>query len=126
MYPDELKYSNEHEWAKIIADNKCIIGITYFAQEQLGDVVYVDLPEVGSKVKQFEIMGSIDSVKTASDLYSPLSGTVTKINESLSEKPELVNEDPYGQGWMIEIELEDIKEIDKLMSAEEYKKAIAN
>ncbi|HEY3109532.1 MAG TPA: glycine cleavage system protein GcvH, partial [Chloroflexota bacterium] len=104
MYPEELKYTAEHEWIKV-EGRRGRIGITTFAQDQLGDVVYVELPKVGSKVSQFAVFGVIDSVKASSDLYSPVTGTVAAVNESLSENPELVNSDPYGQGWMLEVEL---------------------
>jgi glycine cleavage system H protein len=119
MYPDDLKYTAEHEWIKI-EGGRGRIGITSFAQDQLGDVVYVELPKVGSKVTQFAVFGVIDSVKASSDLYSPVTGTVAATNDALRDSPELVNKDPYGDGWMLEIELSDPTEADKLMSVEVY------
>ena len=120
MYPEELKYTAEHEWIKV-EGKRGRVGITTFAQDQLGDVVYVELPKVGSKVSQFAVFGVIDSVKASSDLYSPVSGTIAAVNEALTESPDLVNRDPYGQGWMLEIELDDPGEVDKLMDAATYK-----
>lgn len=123
MYPDQLKYSKEHEWVKVEQDI-ATIGITGYAQEQLGDVVYVELPEVGTQVTQFEVCGTIESVKTVSDLYSPLSGEVVKINEELDDTPELINNEPYGAGWIIEVKINDQVELDKLMSSDEYEALI--
>ncbi|ACK42790.1 MULTISPECIES: glycine cleavage system protein GcvH [Dictyoglomus] len=123
MYPEDRKYSKDHEWAKI-EGNVAIIGITYHAQEELGDIVHVDLPEVGKEVKQNEVLAVIESVKSASDVYSPLSGKVIEINESLKGKPELINEDPYNAGWLVKLEVSDPKEYEGLLSAEEYKKLI--
>ena len=120
MYPEELRYTAEHEWVRV-EGRRGRVGITTFAQDQLGDVVYVELPKVGAEVKQFAVFGVIDSVKASSDLYSPVSGTVAAVNEALSESPDLVNRDPYGQGWMLEIELDDPGEVDKLMDAAAYK-----
>ena len=125
MYPADLKYTKEHEWLRL-EGNRGVIGITDFAQDQLGDVVYVALPAVGTKVEQFKTFGEVESVKTASDLYAPVSGTVTRVNERLIDQnrpdyaPELVNRDPYGEGWMIEVELSDPDQVNALMSAEEY------
>ena len=120
MYPDELKYTAEHEWIKV-EGSRGRIGITTFAQDQLGDVVYVELPKVGSKVTQFTVFGVIDSVKASSDLYSPVTGTVAAVNDSLTDSPDLVNKDPYGRGWMLEIDLDDPGEVGKLMDAATYK-----
>lgn len=125
MYPADLKYTKEHEWLRL-EGNRGVIGITDFAQDQLGDVVYVALPAVGAKVEQMKTFGEVESVKTASDLYSPVSGTVTRVNERLVDQnrpdyaPELVNRDPYGEGWMIEVELSNPDEVNALMTAEEY------
>lgn len=120
MYPDDLKYTAEHEWIKV-EGGRGRIGITTFAQDQLGDVVYVELPKVGSSVTQFAVFGVIDSVKASSDLYSPVTGAVVAVNEGLNDNPELVNKDPYGQGWMIEVELADPGQVNDLMSAEIYR-----
>ena len=119
MNPEDLKYSEEHEWLRMEGDT-AVIGITHFAQDSLGDVVFVELPEVGSDVGQFEKMGEIESVKAVSDLYCPVGGKVVEVNESLNDSPELVNDSPYEEGWMIKVEVSDSSEIDRLMSASEY------
>ena len=119
MNPEDLKYSEEHEWLRM-EGGTAVIGITHFAQDSLGDVVFVELPEVGSDVGQFEKMGEIESVKAVSDLYSPVGGKVVEVNESLNDSPELVNDSPYEKGWMIKVEVSDGSEIDRLMSASEY------
>lgn len=123
--PDDRKYSKEHEWVKADGDS-ARVGITDYAQEQLGDVVYVDLPETGATVAQFEKMGEIESVKAVSDLFSPISGEVTATNSAVVEKPELVNGDPHGDGWLIEVRLSDARELDNLLSAADYDAFIAN
>jgi glycine cleavage system H protein len=117
--PNDRRYSKEHEWVLLNGDT-ATVGITDYAQDQLGDVVYVDLPEPGASVAQFEKMGEIESVKAVSDLYSPISGEVVRTNDAVVEKPELVNSDPHGDGWLIELKLSDAAEMDKLLSAEEY------
>lgn len=122
--PQDLRYSEEHEWAKV-EDGRVRVGITDYAQEQLGDVVYVELPDVGDNVSFMEPFGVIESVKAASDLFAPVSGTVVEVNERLEDEPELVNEDPYGEGWMIVVEADDLSELDKLMSPEEYEAMLA-
>ncbi len=119
MYPEDLKYTKEHEWVRVVG-NKAIVGITEFAQDQLGDVVFIELPEVGEKVKQFESFGTIESVKAVSDLYAPVSGEVIKVNDALEDEPERVNKDPYGEGWMLEIEIKNPAELNNLISAKEY------
>ncbi|MCY4654933.1 MAG: glycine cleavage system protein GcvH, partial [Dehalococcoidia bacterium] len=113
MNPEELKYSEEHEWLRLDGDT-AIIGITHFAQDSLGDVVFVELPEVGSDVKQFEKMGEIESVKAVSDLYCPVGGKVTEVNDSLTDSPELVNDSPYGDGWMLKVQLAGSSELERL------------
>ena len=120
MTPEELKYSEEHEWVRVESDGAAVVGITDFAAESLGDVVFVELPEVGSGLTQFEKMGEIESVKAVSDLYSPVSGTITERNDSVIDSPELVNDSPYDSGWMLRVELSDKTELDKLMSHTEY------
>ena len=117
--PNDRRYSKEHEWLKIDGD-AATIGITDYAQEQLGDVVYVDLPAPGTTITQFEKMGEVESVKAVSDLFTPASGEVLEINQAVVEKPELVNSDPHGEGWLIRIKLSDASEADKLLSSEEY------
>ena len=122
--PDDRKYSKEHEWLKIDAD-AAIIGITDYAQDQLGDVVYVDLPQPGATITQFEKMGEVESVKAVSDLFTPASGEVLEVNEKVVETPELVNSDPHGDGWLLRVKLGDATEIDKLLSAADYDAFIA-
>lgn len=117
--PDDRRYSKEHEWLKTDGA-EATIGITDYAQEQLGDIVYVDLPEAGATLAQFEKMGEIESVKAVSELFSPAGGEVAASNDALVEKPELVNTDPYGEGWLIRIKTGDSADAHKLMSAAEY------
>jgi glycine cleavage system H protein len=122
--PAELRYTREHEWAKVEGD-RARIGITAFAQEQLGDVVFVELPAVGARVAALQSFGVVESVKAVSDLFAPVSGEVVEVNGDLAKKPETVNTDPYGQGWMIVVKYADAKELDALMSAADYEKLIA-
>ncbi|MGB9834573.1 MAG: glycine cleavage system protein GcvH [bacterium] len=117
--PKELKYTREHEWA-LIEGNRAKVGITDFAQSHLGDIVYVDLPPLGKEVKKGETLLVVESVKTASDVYAPLSGKVIEINNALSKAPEKVNRDPYGEGWMVIMEIKDPKEAEELLSSEDY------
>lgn len=121
--PKELKYSEEHEWVRV-EGNKAYIGISDFAQSELGDIVFVELPEVGDDVEQDGSFGSVESVKTVSELYSPVSGKVVEVNANLEDSPELVNEAPYGDGWMIVVEMSEESELDSLLSAEDYEKMI--
>ena len=121
MYPDNYYYSKDHEWLKVEGD-KATVGITDFAQKQLGDVVYVELPQPGAQLEFHQSLGVIESVKAVSDIYSPISGEVVESNEKLNDSPELVNDDPHGQGWIIKIKIKDEGELDKLMSATEYEK----
>lgn len=122
--PAELKYTKEHEWVKV-EGNIAYIGITDFAQSELGDIVFVELPEVGDDVEADEPFGSVESVKTVSELYAPVSGKVVEVNERLADEPELVNASPYGDAWMIAVELSDTAQLDTLLDADGYKKAIA-
>jgi glycine cleavage system H protein len=124
-YPTDLKYTAEHEWIKVEGD-RGRVGITDFAQDQLGDVVYVELPKVGTKVTQFAVFGVIDSVKASSDLYSPVTGEVVAVNEALTDSPELVNKEPYGSGWMIEVRLAEPAELGKLMDASAYENHVTS
>jgi glycine cleavage system H protein len=117
--PDDRRYSKEHEWLRIEGET-AYIGITDYAQDQLGDVVYVDLPEPGTAITQFEKMGEIESVKAVSELYAPASGEVVMANDEVVQKPELVNSDPHGQGWLLQVKLADPAQVNGLMSAEEY------
>jgi glycine cleavage system H protein len=118
-FPDDLKYSREHEWV-LVEGNVATIGITAFAEQQLGDVVFVELPAVGDKVTKDEAMGVVESVKAVSDVYAPVSGTVLEVNDDLPDNTELVNEDCYGDGWMVKIELSDPTDLDELMTAADY------
>ena len=122
--PKDLRYTQEHEWVKI-EGNKVRVGITDFAQHELGDIVFVELPEVGDTVTFNETFGSVESVKTVSELYSPVSGTVVEINEALSDSPEFVNESPYENAWMIVVELSNEAEVESLLTAEAYEKLIS-
>ncbi len=119
MYPDELSYTREHEWIRVDGE-ECTIGITAYAQDELGDVVYVELPGVGAAITRNVPFGTVESVKAVSDLFAPLSGEVTAGNDKLDAAPELVNEDPYGAGWMIKIRLNDTDELAALMDAAAY------
>jgi glycine cleavage system H protein len=118
-YPDDLQYTKDHEWIRV-ADGVGTVGITDFAQEQLGDVVHVQLPRVGEKFEAHDTFGEVESVKTFSELYVPVSGEVIELNEALSDAPELVNNSPYADGWMIKIKIGKPSEIDSLLSASEY------
>lgn len=117
--PKDLMYTREHEWLRIDG-NKGVIGITEFAQDQLGDVVFVELPKEGSDLQQENTFGVVESVKTVSDLYAPASGKVTKVNKELEAHPELINQEPYGKGWIVEVELKDANEKNGLLSAADY------
>jgi glycine cleavage system H protein len=123
QYPDDLFYTKDHEWARLEerdGQKLATIGVTRFAVEQLGDVTQVDLPKEGETVKQADVFGSVESVKAVSDLFAPLTGKVVKVNSPLADSPEYVNEDPYDEGWMIQIAVADAKELDGLMGAEAY------
>lgn len=122
--PKELKYSEEHEWVKIEGGN-VRIGITHFAQSELGDIVFVELPQVGDDIKSGDPFGSVESVKTVSELYAPISGKVVEVNGELEDSPEFVNESPYENAWMIVVEPSDVSEIDGLLSAEQYEELIS-
>jgi glycine cleavage system H protein len=122
--PSELKYTKDHEWIKI-EDNIATIGITDFAQGELGDIVYVDVDTLDDTVEEGEVFGSVEAVKTVSDLFMPLTGEVIEFNEALEDDPELVNTDPYNKGWMIKIEISDSSQIENLLNAEAYKDLIA-
>jgi len=121
--PDDLKYSKEHEWVRVSGDT-ATVGITAFAQEQLGDVVFVELPEKGARVRQHASLGVVESVKAASDVYAPISGEVLERNVKVIESPELVNAQPYGDGWMIKVRLADKGELGALLSPEDYRSHI--
>jgi glycine cleavage system H protein len=115
----ELRYTKEHEWV-LLDDGVAVVGITDFAQSELGDIVFVELPSIGHRVKVMESFGSVESVKSVSDLYAPISGVVSDVNTRLGSNPDLVNSDPFGEGWMVRIEPADPSEIDQLLSADQY------
>ena len=122
--PKNLKYTNDHEWVKI-EDGIATIGITHFAQGELGDIVYVEVDTVGESLVKEEVFGSVEAVKTVSDLFMPISGEIIEFNESLESNPEKVNENPYENGWMIKIKVSNISEFDDLLSAEDYENTIS-
>jgi glycine cleavage system H protein len=125
MVPDDLRYTAEHEWVRPGESGTVRVGITDFAQQQLGDVVYVALPEVGTAVSAAQTLGEVESTKSVSDLYAPVTGRVVARNEALADTPELVNSDPYGEGWMLEIALDDPGQVDGLLEAQAYRDATA-
>jgi len=118
-FPEGLKYSKEHEWV-LVEGTSATIGITEYAQEELGDIVFVELPEVGEKIVKDDPFGAVESVKAVSDIYAPVSGEVMETNEILPDNPETINDDPYGDGWMVRVELSDIDDLKDLMDADEY------
>ena len=118
-FPEGLKYSKEHEWV-LVEDKIAIVGITEYAQQELGDIVYVELPEVEDKVVKDDPFGAVESVKAVSDVYAPISGKIVEVNDTLPDNPETINDDPYGDGWMIKVEMSDMDDLKDLMSAEEY------
>jgi glycine cleavage system H protein len=122
--PAELKYTKDHEWVRIEGD-EAVIGITDFAQSELGDIVFVEVETEGESIESEEIFGSVEAVKTVSDLFMPLSGKVLSFNSELEDAPEVVNSDPYGEGWMIRVKISDASEVDALLSAEQYKDLIS-
>lgn len=122
-YPEGLRYTKEHEWIRVEGDEG-VIGITWFAQDQLGDVVFAEVPAVGSRLTKDEPFGVVESVKTVSDLFAPVNGEVVAVNEELESRPELVNEDPYGQGWLVRIRIADASELDDLLEAGAYRELV--
>ena len=120
MYPSDRYYSREHEWVLLEGDGRALVGITEYAQEQLGDVVFVDLAKPDTRLGQSEKLGEIESVKAVSDIYSPIAGQVAEVNQELVDRPELVNEDPYGKGWMVRLMSVDPAQLEQLLSAEAY------
>ena len=121
--PEELKYTEEHEWVRI-EDNIAIVGITDFAQGELGDIVYLEIDTLDSQIDSNEVFGTVEAVKTVSDLFMPITGKVVEVNPSLEDKPELVNEDPYGEGWIIKVNITEESQIDSLLSPSDYKNLI--
>jgi len=120
-FPEDVRYTKEHEWIRPEGDGKARIGITDHAQDALGDVVYIDLPEVGATVEANQSFGEVESTKSVSDVFSPVSGTVLERNQELTDRPELVNEQPYGDGWLIVVEMKDATQVDGLMDAAAYR-----
>lgn len=121
--PENLKYTKDHEWIKVDGDT-ATVGVTDFAQQQLGDVVFVEIETEGDSLNKGDVFGTIEAVKTVSDMYMPVSGEIIEVNPKLEDAPETVNEDPYGEGWMIKVKLENADEVEELMSAEDYKKEV--
>ena len=122
--PKDLKYTKDHEWVRVEGES-VVVGITDFAQKELGDIVYVDVDTEGDTVEKEEVFGSVEAVKTVSDLMMPVSGEIVAFNDALEDKPELVNTDPYGDGWMIKVLVSDFTELDSLMSADQYKELVS-
>jgi glycine cleavage system H protein len=123
-YPDDLRYHQEHDWVRI-EDAEATFGITWYAQDALGEVVFYEPPEVGSQASKDEAYAEVESVKAVSDVYAPLSGEIVAVNEAVAEKPELVNEDPYGDGWLVRVKLSDPSEVEQLMDASAYRELLA-
>jgi glycine cleavage system H protein len=123
-FPAELKYTKDHEWVKLVEGNTALVGITDFAQHELGDIVYVDITTVGKSVAAEEVFGTVEAVKTVSDLFLPVAGTITEVNPALEKEPELVNSDPYGEGWMVKITLDNPADLENLLTAEAYGKLV--
>ena len=126
MNPSDLKYTKEHEWVRVEPGGVCTVGITAFAVESLGDIVYLELPGVGEKLIQEGQFGEVESVKAVSELYSPISGKVAEVNQGVVDTPEVVNESPYGDGWLLKVEMDDASEMDNLMTADEYDRLLAS
>ena len=124
--PRDLRYTKEHEWIRLGPDGTAEVGVTHFAQEQLGDIVYIDLPGVGSSISQNGKMGEVESVKSVSDLFSPVTGVVEEVNQEAVEHPEQVNQEPYDKGWLIRVRLSDPAEAEQLMNAEQYEALVAD
>ena len=122
-FPKELKYTKDHEWLRIEGNN-AYVGITEFAQGELGDIVFVDVDTQGEALEKEEVFGSVEAVKTVSDLFMPINGAILAFNEKLEDEPELINSDPYGQGWIIKIAISDVTELDELLDASEYKELV--
>jgi len=124
-YPSDLKYTKEHEWIRDNGDGTATVGITEFAQSELGDIVFVEIEPEGFEFNQDEVFGTVEAVKTVSELFAPVAGEIVEINEQLEMEPELVNEDPYNEGWMVKISVSDSSQFDDLMSSEEYQEIVA-
>ncbi len=123
-FPAELKYTSEHEWIKIVDGDTALIGITGFAQSELGDIVFVEVETVGEELAGDEVFGTIEAVKTVSDLFLPVAGTILEFNEKLADEPELINTDPYGEGWIIKLTVNNVADLDSLLDSDSYKNQI--
>ena len=123
-FPDNLRYTKDHEWIRLEGD-EAIVGITDFAQHELGDIVYVEIETVGQQLKAGDVFGTVEAVKTVSDLFLPLDGAVIEVNPNLNSNPELVNSDPYGEGWMAKVKLSNVADVESLMNAEAYQKLVS-
>ena len=123
--PTDLKYTKDHEWIKLLDNNTAVIGITDYAQSELGDIVYVDITTVGKTLEAEEVFGTVEAVKTVSDLFLPVAGTVLEVNPALEKQPELVNNDPYGEGWMIKLTVTNPSDVNNLLSADAYNELVA-
>lgn len=123
-FPAELRYTKDHEWIRLDGGDKAVVGITDFAQRELGDIVYVEVETIGKKLDAGAVFGTVEAVKTVSDLYLPISGTVEELNPALANAPELVNNDPYGEGWMVKIRISNAADIEKLMDAKAYEQMV--
>ena len=121
MYPNEFRYTKDHEWLKLEGD-EALVGITDFAQQQLGDIIYVELPQAGAKLANHQSMGVVESVKSVSDVYSPIAGEVVAVNDELAQTADLLNKDPHGQGWIVRLKITDPQELENLMTASDYEK----
>ena len=124
-FPSDLKYTKNHEWVKMIDDKTALVGITDFAQHELGDIVFVDITTTGKVLNAEEVFGTVEAVKTVSDLFLPVEGKVVEVNNALSDNPEMVNTDPYGEGWMAKIEVADAEDVNKLLTAEAYEQMVS-
>jgi glycine cleavage system H protein len=125
QFPIDLKYSSDHEWIRI-EGNEAVVGITEFAQSELGDIVFVDIPSSNDSIAQFGLFGTVEAVKTVSDLFLPISGKIVEINKALESNPELVNSDPYGKGWMVRISVENLDDLSKLMDSKAYAESVGH
>lgn len=123
-FPTDLKYTKDHEWIRV-AGEEAVVGITDFAQRELGDIVFIDINTIGEEVAQNEVFGTVEAVKTVSDLFMPITGTILSVNEKVDGAPELVNQDPYGEGWLVRVKLSDPSDVDGLLSAEAYEAQVA-
>jgi glycine cleavage system H protein len=124
MVPDDLRFTKEHEWVRVAGD-EATVGITQYAADQLGDIVFVELPAVGKALEQFATFGVVESVKAVSDLFAPVAGEVVGVNDALADKPELVNSEPFGEGWMVRVRLADASQVDDLLDAAGYERLVA-